>query len=112
VEAKFGRQRSPVRKEAKRDDVEDKFSGGEKPRKEKENKEKKAAVAPVGQEMIIVKVNDRLGTAAQIPCLASDPISECSSIPRLLGACGVILICANCRIIQSSSCSPHWPTAA
>lgn len=56
--------------------MEDKFGGGEKAGKEKERKEKKAVVAPVGQEMIIVKVNDRLGTAAQIPCLASDPISE------------------------------------
>lgn len=27
--------------------------------------------------MIIVNVNDRLGTKAAIPCLASDPISEC-----------------------------------
>lgn len=74
MEAKFGRQTSPVRKNAGRDDVRDKFGSGEKPREEK-----KPTVAPVGQEMIIVKVNDRLGTAAQIPCLASDPISECSS---------------------------------
>lgn len=67
-------------KEARRNDVEDKFGGGEKAGKEKERKEKKAVVAPVGQEMIIVKVNDRLGTAAQIPCLASDPISEWSPV--------------------------------
>jgi len=79
VEAKFGRQRSPVRKEAGKDEVTDKFGSGEKPTKENERKEKKPAIAPVGQEMIIVKVNDRLGTAAQIPCLASDPISEYSS---------------------------------
>lgn len=79
MEAKFGRQRSPVRKDAGRDDVKDKFGSGEKP-KEKERKEAKPTVAPVGQEMIIIKVNDRLGTAAQIPCLASDPISECSSV--------------------------------
>jgi hypothetical protein len=26
--------------------------------------------------MIVVHVNDRLGTKAAIPCLASDPISE------------------------------------
>lgn len=30
--------------------------------------------APVGEPMIIVHVNDRLGTKAAIPCLASDPI--------------------------------------
>ncbi|KAI4121584.1 MAG: hypothetical protein LQ347_006808 [Umbilicaria vellea] len=44
----------------------------EKPKKEK--KEKKAAPAPSGEAMIIVHVNDRLGTKAAIPCLASDPI--------------------------------------
>lgn len=48
----------------------------EKPRKEK--KEKKAAPAPTGEPMIIVHVNDRLGTKAAIPCLASDPISQTS----------------------------------
>lgn len=57
-----------------------------KPRKEK--KEKKAAAAPApaaggGEPMIIVHINDRLGTKAAIPCLASDPISELS--PFLLG---------------------------
>jgi hypothetical protein len=37
---------------------------------------KAAAPAPVasGEPMIIVHVNDRLGTKAAIPCLASDPI--------------------------------------
>ncbi|KAI9836328.1 MAG: hypothetical protein M1838_005081 [Thelocarpon superellum] len=30
--------------------------------------------APSGEPMIIVNVNDRLGTKAAIPCLASDPI--------------------------------------
>ncbi|KAA6414918.1 MAG: hypothetical protein FRX48_01668 [Lasallia pustulata] len=44
----------------------------EKPKGEK--KEKKAAPAPTGEPMIIVHVNDRLGTKAAIPCLASDPI--------------------------------------
>lgn len=45
---------------------------------EKPRKEKKAAttIAPVGEPMIIVNVNDRLGTKAAIPCLASDPISR------------------------------------
>ncbi|PGH07188.1 ubiquitin-like protein 5 [Blastomyces parvus] len=44
-------------------------------KKEKKEKDKKAAavVAP-GEPMIIVNVNDRLGTKAAIPCLASDPI--------------------------------------
>lgn len=45
--------------------------------KDGEKKEEKKA-APVaqasGEPMIIVHVNDRLGTKAAIPCLASDPI--------------------------------------
>lgn len=68
--------------------MEDKFSG-EKPKKEKEKKVK-PAVAPVGQEMIIVNVNDRLGTKASIPCLASDPISMCARLdlwPKIADIC-------------------------
>ena len=43
----------------------------------KEKKEKKAAAVPVsGEAMIIVNVNNRLGTKAAIPCYASDPISK------------------------------------
>jgi len=43
----------------------------------KKEKKKKAAptIAPTSEPMIIVNVNDRLGTKAAIPCLASDPIS-------------------------------------
>lgn len=37
---------------------------------------KKAPVAAPAEEMIVVYVNDRLGTKAGIPCLASDPISK------------------------------------
>ncbi|EFQ31165.1 hypothetical protein CGRA01v4_01864 [Colletotrichum graminicola] len=39
-------------------------------------KKDKPAPAPAagGEEMIIVHVNDRLGTKAAIPCLASDPV--------------------------------------
>ena len=43
----------------------------------KEKKVKKASgPAPTAEPMIIVNVNDRLGTKASIPCLASDPISK------------------------------------
>lgn len=42
----------------------------------KEKKEERAMLAPVGEPMIIVNINDRLGTKASIPCLASDPISN------------------------------------
>lgn len=45
-------------------------------REKKVKKEKKKPVAPQSSEpMIVVHVNDRLGTKAAIPCLASDPIS-------------------------------------
>lgn len=33
-----------------------------------------SAQAPTNEPMIIVHVNDRLGTKAAIPCLASDPV--------------------------------------
>ena len=80
--------RSPVRDGGRIDDIEAKFGPirSEKPkaaedkpeeRPEKEKKKKKAAptIQPTGEPMIIVNVNDRLGTKASIPCLASDPIS-------------------------------------
>ena len=82
--------RSPVRDSGRRDDVEAKFGPTrsdkpkaaedkpeEQPEKEKKKKKKKVAPAiqPTGEPMIIVNVNDRLGTKASIPCLASDPIS-------------------------------------
>ncbi|KEF60349.1 uncharacterized protein A1O9_01909 [Exophiala aquamarina CBS 119918] len=46
---------------------------------EKERKEKKPAAAPpqaVTQPMIIVYVNDRLGTKKAIPCYPTDPIKD------------------------------------
>ncbi|KAI8930842.1 hypothetical protein NX059_011862 [Plenodomus lindquistii] len=49
-----------------------------KPREPRPEKEKKAAppptAAPSNEAMIIVTVNDRLGTKTQVPCLPSDPI--------------------------------------
>ncbi|PNY26943.1 Ubiquitin-like modifier HUB1 [Tolypocladium capitatum] len=47
-------------------------------REKKEKKEKNPAAAPVGagQEMIIVNVNDRLGTKTAIPCLPSDTVGQ------------------------------------
>ncbi|KLJ06396.1 hypothetical protein EMPG_10225 [Blastomyces silverae] len=46
----------------------------EKKREKREKDKKAAAVAAPTEPMIIVHVNDRLGTKAAIPCLASDPI--------------------------------------
>ncbi|KAI9721359.1 MAG: hypothetical protein M1828_005219 [Chrysothrix sp. TS-e1954] len=47
-----------------------------KPKKEKSTTSTKPAPPPPSsnQPMILVTVNDRLGTKAQIPCLASDPV--------------------------------------
>ncbi|KAL3443635.1 ubiquitin-related domain-containing protein [Aspergillus insuetus] len=46
--------------------------------KDKPKKEKKPKAAPVGagEEMIVVHVNDRLGTKAAIPCLPSDTVGN------------------------------------
>jgi hypothetical protein len=52
-------------------------SRSDKPPKDKASKPAAApSLAPVasGEPMIIVTVNDRLGTKAQIPCMASDPV--------------------------------------
>lgn len=86
------RSRSPRRDreregKAKGNSVEDKFGVADKfgpssstPSKSKDGdkKEEVKKAAPVpqasGEPMIIVHVNDRLGTKAAIPCLASDPI--------------------------------------
>lgn len=72
VEKKFGKGRDVEDKFGKRDEEPDK--DGEKPR-DRPKKETKPAPAPTGEPMIIVNVNDRLGTKASIPCMASDPIS-------------------------------------
>jgi hypothetical protein len=85
------RSRSPRREkqsEGKGASVEDKFGVADKfgPSKKKDGEsksedtskppERAPAPAPAvhGEPMIIVHVNDRLGTKAAIPCLASDPI--------------------------------------
>ena len=43
------------------------------PKKPKKDK-KPPTVAPTSEPLIVVNVNDRLGTKAAIPCLASDPV--------------------------------------
>ena len=81
VEKKFGKGRDVEDKFGKKDDAPDK-NGGDKP-PDKPRKEKKAAPAPTGEPMIVVNVNDRLGTKASIPCMASDPISMSHSTTYL-----------------------------
>ncbi|KAH8176255.1 hypothetical protein LIA77_04673 [Sarocladium implicatum] len=49
---------------------------GDEERKDKKKK-KAASAAPIaGQEMIIVNINDRLGTKTAIPCLPSDTVGQ------------------------------------
>ena len=70
-----GRPKSPYR-EVNRENATD-GQVAEKPKKEKkERREKKSGPVPTEEPMIIVNVNDRLGTKASIPCLASDSISK------------------------------------
>ena len=74
IEKKFGKEKDLEDKFGKRDEGAGTKNGDkppEKPRKEK----KSAPVATTGEPMIVVNVNDRLGTKASIPCMASDPIS-------------------------------------
>ncbi|KAK3697489.1 hypothetical protein LTR37_017435 [Vermiconidia calcicola] len=51
------------------------------PRKAKKEKKAKPPPAPISNEpMIIVNINDRLGTKAAIPCLASDSVKAFKAI--------------------------------
>lgn len=69
-----GQDRDEDRKRERGDAPRSKPDNKDKSEK-KEKKEKKPKPAPVSNEpMIIVTVNDRLGTKAQIPCLASDSV--------------------------------------
>lgn len=48
-------------------------------KKERKERKSKSKSSIPKEPMIVVNVNDRLGTKAAIPCLASDPIRELSS---------------------------------
>lgn len=77
----------------------------ERRQRKKEKREKQAMLAAQSSEpMIVVNVNDRLGTKAAIPCLASDPISLCPvHLPIML--CQVANLF--CRAIQSAGSRAH-----
>ncbi len=73
------RRRSPQRDNRDRDKKRDRdeVNPREEKKEKQEKKEKKPAPAPAPtQPMIIVYVNDRLGTKKAIPCFPTDPISE------------------------------------
>lgn len=57
------------------DSTKRKDEGAKKEKKEKKAKKASAAIG-AGQEMIIVHINDRLGTKSAVPCLPTDTIRE------------------------------------
>ncbi|KAI5208392.1 hypothetical protein AUEXF2481DRAFT_30725 [Aureobasidium subglaciale EXF-2481] len=67
------RRRSP-RRDGGRDERKEKKKEDKPKEKEKEKKPKVVAAPSRAEPMIIVNVNDRLGTKAAIPCLGSDPV--------------------------------------
>lgn len=74
------RRRSPRRDDGERERRKKGREESDLPEEKKEKREKKerkpVPAAPT-EPMIIVYVNDRLGTKKAIPCFATDPISEC-----------------------------------
>lgn len=77
----------------------------ERRQRKREKRERQAMQAAQSSEpMIVVNVNDRLGTKAAIPCLASDPISMFPvHLPVIL--CQVSNLF--CRAIQSTGSRAH-----
>jgi hypothetical protein len=75
VEDKFGGGRD---RDGRNQDRRDDRSGGRGERKEPDNKPpaRAAATQQATAEFIIVTVNDRLGTKASIPCMASDTVGD------------------------------------
>lgn len=69
------RPRSPRRTEATPTESV-KPEGTKKPKKEKKDKKPSAAAIAAGQELIVVNVNDRLGTKTAVPCLPGDTIGQ------------------------------------
>lgn len=99
-------EREREREPRRRDDRDAPQEDREKKVEKKEKKEKKPVALQSSEPMIVVHVNDRLGTKAAIPCLASDPISECRSLQHLpRGYWPNILI----RYSLQNSSKPKWP---
>ena len=77
VEKKFGKGRWDVEDKfgRKKDDGAGGRDGDKHPKEPRKEKKPPPVAAPTGEPLIVVNVNDRLGTKASIPCLASDQIS-------------------------------------
>ena len=77
------RRRSP-RREGGRDERKEKRKEDKPKDKEKKEKPKVVAAPSRAEPMIVVNVNDRLGTKAAIPCLGSDPVSKYFVCPDVM----------------------------
>ena len=99
-------------------------SGQKLPKEKKPKKDKPPKIAPTAEAMIIVNVNDRLGTKAAIPCLASDSIRKSTKLPSCLFSAplilhttlhscsfGIILINNYSRRFQENGSRTHRPRA-
>ena len=73
------RRHSPKREDRDRDRKRDRDEAKTRQERQekRERKEKIPAPAVPAEPMIIVYVNDRLGTKQAIPCMATDSVSEC-----------------------------------
>ena len=65
------RRRSP-----RRHDREKRAPHNDEPKPRKEKKALVTATSTAGQEMIVVNINDRLGTKTAVPCLPSDTVGQ------------------------------------
>lgn len=76
---KYGREDRPRRDDSYRD-------RGRSDRDRNPKPEKKAPAAPSmpQQEMILVTVNDRLGTKKQVPCLPSDTVKDFKAVVAMM----------------------------
>lgn len=72
------RDRSPRRDEGRRHSPDSKLRDKRDDEGKKEKKEKKAkkAASLAGKELIVVNINDRLGTKTAVPCLPDDTIGQ------------------------------------
>lgn len=70
------RDREPAREEGRRRSPDDKPSKEKRGDEGKKEKKAKKSVSLAGKELIVVHINDRLGTKTAVPCLPDDTIGQ------------------------------------
>lgn len=88
--------------------TEEKNSKTEEKKKKKKKEKAAQTIAPVEDAMIIVNVNDRLGTKVAIPCLASDPISSVPPCALSKTAFSFFHLFTDSGFFAQSSLKPRW----